>query len=531
MRLREHYDWVVLGDHPGALLSASLAARLGLSVLVLPLSPSLGLTLSKSGQYLDPESNLMMGLGSGEKVNGLLWDCLHKLGILPFEEQLILDKETMPQVVTPSSRLVFGQGETLQAELVREFGKDSARALGLVPAVKYAGPEYLGYWAGLPKRLTLTSNSASKSRDGSSLNDIRKKLSRNPHFGDGPTRTWVSSKKTVSDLARELGRSELTEVCSGIWYSVTGGAQEDPTLPDMLHVLSQAHATATFKGGMTAYREFLTNLARRLGVQVPLKSDCRRIFIENGRFVGVQISSRGNMIGASAGILGCSIKKALPRTTFSGRNWFHRFKKPPQPMGWKFTIALTVHAEAIPPGMRTRLIWKEKNAPALELEYVHPSDFGVKAPEQRIVFLRTVLPFTEESLTPHYQQLIAGRMMRQLTEVMPFVDFHVVRIFPDFRTRQIQAPTEAVTAQAALTSPVVAQSELSEIYGFATTELIPDNLRVYGDQGIGCRSGVEGLFVGSDEAYPELGSLGGTVAALESIALIAHRSGLAGPFV
>jgi phytoene dehydrogenase-like protein len=32
------FDWIVIGDDPGALLSGAMAARLGLSVLILPQS-------------------------------------------------------------------------------------------------------------------------------------------------------------------------------------------------------------------------------------------------------------------------------------------------------------------------------------------------------------------------------------------------------------------------------------------------------------------------------------------------------------
>src|SRR4051812_26983480 len=107
MKLRDNYDWIVLGDHPGALLSASLAAKLGLSVLVLPLSPGLGLTISRSGQYLDPESNYLMAVAKGDKHNGLLSECLARVGILPFEAEMILTKTAVPQVLTPHSRVVL----------------------------------------------------------------------------------------------------------------------------------------------------------------------------------------------------------------------------------------------------------------------------------------------------------------------------------------------------------------------------------------------------------------------------------------
>ena len=69
MRLRDQYDWIVLGDDPGALLSASLVAKLGLSVLVLPLFPvsTLKVTFGDKSveEVLDFETNYVLGLGEG----------------------------------------------------------------------------------------------------------------------------------------------------------------------------------------------------------------------------------------------------------------------------------------------------------------------------------------------------------------------------------------------------------------------------------------------------------------------------------
>ena len=58
MKLRSSYDWVVLGDDPGALLSAGLASRLGLSVLVVDSPRDRAKSkISKNDQLWDPEMN------------------------------------------------------------------------------------------------------------------------------------------------------------------------------------------------------------------------------------------------------------------------------------------------------------------------------------------------------------------------------------------------------------------------------------------------------------------------------------------
>ena len=73
MKLRDQYDWVVLGDSPAALVSASLAARLGLSVLVLPLGPKSAPTLLPDFTVFDPERNWIGGLSRSPDSRGWLF--------------------------------------------------------------------------------------------------------------------------------------------------------------------------------------------------------------------------------------------------------------------------------------------------------------------------------------------------------------------------------------------------------------------------------------------------------------------------
>jgi hypothetical protein len=260
------------------------------------------------------------------------------------------------------------------------------------------------------------------------------------------------------------------------------------------------------------------DLAKRLGVHVPAKTECRRIFIEKGRFAGVQITNRGSMISATAGILGCSLRYAQAKANYTGTTWFWKKKTPPQPKGWRFTLALTVHKEAIPPGMLSRWVWQEAGAPVLEVECVNPEDYQQTSSDQRILYIRTLMPYSAESLKPEFQRLVAARMFRQLMEVLPFIEFHLTRIYPDFRFGK-EDPRSQATLQ-----------ELHDLYGFKSVDLIPNNLLMFDGKGLGCLTGIDGLFTASEESYPSLGSLGGTVAAIQSVSWLAHRSGLFGPF-
>jgi phytoene dehydrogenase-like protein len=548
MRLREQYDWLVLGDHPGALLSASLAARLGLSVLVLPFGPAARLFVSASGQHFDPEPNLLIGLSPAARPSGvtagLLGACLKRLGVLASEEEFIQADDCFPHVVTPAARLMLAPDPArFASELKRELGKDSVDRLGLLTAIKSARPELERYWLDLPSRLTVdpsgkqgggggppagrTAGKPSRAQS-EKLAQVYRRLGAQVRSTQKSAQAWFVPEHHVSDLARLHPELDLEDVCRGLWQGVASSGIHDPELPSLLHALALANSAASFRGGMTAYREFMLRLARRAGADIPPKTDCRRIFVEGGRLIGIQVSNHGNMIGTPAGVLGCSLEYATGKVTSSGASLFKKMRPAPRPAGWRFSISLTVHQEAIPALTPSRVVWQEKDAPSILIEIVDPADYGHKEPDHRILFVRTIVPFTSESLSGAYQRMIAARLFRQLTELFPFLEFHVRRVFPDFRSSVshgfLRAPAELKAA------PRTERDEFAEAYPFATLADVPESLRCYSDSRMGSRSGVEGLFVASGESFPELGSLGPTVAAVEAVAWLAHRSGLSGPF-
>jgi hypothetical protein len=522
IRLRDHYDWAVLGDHPGALLSGCLAARLGLSVLIVPLFEGASSMVSHSEQVFDPESNFLLGLGRLDRASGLLGECLIRLGIQGAESDQVLLDGALPQVLTPEARVQFSSDEAAFAlEMDREFEKDNAARAGLIEALSVSSMDFAQFWLKLPERLTLVPSKTQKPGGpltGSthahplSLDEVRKRLTA-PGVA---ARNWFHSAHPVSWAAREMRRPDFRETGAGLWYGLAGTLSADPKMEELLALMGAGRTGATFRGGMTAYRELLLRMARRLGAHIPEKAECRRIFVEAGRFVGIQVASRGNMISVGGGVLGCALSQARDRFSISGKAWNKKLRNSPVPSGWKFSLSLTVHKEAVPPGATRRMIWQEPDSPVLEIELADPGEYGVRDSGSHLVFLRTILPFEQKSLELPYLRLMAARMLRKATELLPFLEFHVVRIFPDFRKED--AGPEG-------------QDELSEAYGFALPGLIPENLRAYATPGVGSFSGIDGLFVATGESFPELGSLGGTVAALESAAWLAHRSGLAGPFV
>lgn len=504
VRLRDRYDWIVLGNHPAALLSASLMASLNLSVLLVYDKQQPLLQVSSNGSYFDPEPNILVGINNGSKKEGFLLKHLRKLGVSFSEENWNLNYT--PQIVTPETRLAFTRDESLQVEFEREFGASFTQRLGLLRAIHLTAQDYPRLWSKLLQQF-----SVGKYFHLKNLHDhLAKKISSDQKI----VSAWSSQHIKVADLAITLGRSDIREIFEGLNYSITGQIQYNPNLIEILNNINLMYLAGQYRGGLTQFRELLLKIAKKQGVHVLENSHLRRVFVENGQFSGIQIQNSGPIIQGKMGILGMSLDRIYPIIVHTGSKSFHSSswaKRVTDVQGWRMTIALTVHEEAIPPAMLSRVIWQEQNAPVLEIEVVHPKDYGFYDHAHRVIYLRTLLPYQKESLNSSYQRLMAGRMLKQVMSLIPFLEFHIVKIFPDFRLGTSLSPNFGF-----LPALQEDNTEFTQFYGFNDLSDIPDHLRVYGGEGIGFQSGIQGLFIGSDEAYPYLGNWGASVAALEA---------------
>ncbi len=550
MKLRDHYDWIVLGSHPGALYSASLAAKLGLSVLIVPYGLPSPSRRTEAGLLFDPEPNFLMGVSDDGLTPGWV---LQGLGFSDLPPEFLTYTRTqsrvLPQVLTPQARLVLETQESLPFELQRELGSTAAHQLGLISALKMSEQDLLSFWSHLPSQLFPQAptpagakpHAYSFSRD---LRETRKKLilkdklksksqsqveSRSQTKSRSTHQFWFAERETVGSLLERIGVGSFQEIASGLYSGLASSAQTDPLLFDLLILFHLSRTGAAFQGGLTAFRGFLIKRAIELGAHFNPESSCKRIFIENQHFKGVQMGGSGNMISGATGILGCPVSRVDPNLIQNSKPWYYFGQKKrdnsANPSGWRFTLALGVHQEAIPEKLQNRAFWQEKGAPLLEIEVAEPNSHENAQPGERVIFLRTLLPYEVESLDPDYQRRIAGRMFRKATELMPFLEYHVTQIYPDFRASSPAVRALLRTqAETGRTEGRPDGDEITRVYGFSSLDEIPDPLLCYSGQGIGPTTGVEKLYAASHESYPFLGDLGGIVAALQALSEATGRT-------
>lgn len=488
-RLKEDYDWIVVGDHPSALLCGGLVARLGLSVLFLDVDESVSIKTGSGGQIWDGESNYFLGLGKTEQTVGLLHRCLARMSWLPIEEAKVSDQSSSPQILTPTHRILTHQSlEQTYTEFLKRNQKrnrEMSKSTFLSGALKRASHQTHEEWTQIPDRLTFQRNKTEEEKKEKSK--------------------YLFPKKLITQKKRSLPRLEVTEeLLDGLTFGLHGRSYPI-TQFSFLESLVLGQTGAAIEGGAQGLRELLRRLAKRLGAHIPDEVKCRRIFVNGNRIQGVQISSGSRVIGCRGLGLGIGLDQAEKMT--DGLKW--RTQDRIEPVGWRFTLALNVRKEGLPPGCSRRMIWKESGAPAIEIEIAHPTEYGITDRDQIYIFARTIVPFKNETLELGYQKLLAARVFKQLTEIFPFLEYHLVNLYPDFRGG--------------------ADDEFKQVYGFESLKVIPEFLRVNHGVGMGSQLLAEGFFVNTSEAYPHYGFMGALKAAIESTAWIAHKNSLSGP--
>lgn len=466
MRLQSKYDWVVLGDHPAALLSGSLLTRLGYSVLFLQIFPSTQLTIHSDGRWVDPESSLLFGIADPDELEpGVSWLRRAIREAIGSEADLFADQEVVVQKLDPLSRhrWVAPQATSAGAQLWNRL----AERPWLTPKPKFVPP-------------------AARSSDLPSI-----------------AVSWTSAfHRTLGERLHASGEQ------SGFW-------------------LDQLSSIGRVSGGMRRLRDRLLEAARIAGAHEVKEGNCTGIAIQDGRWVGVQVSGRRETFAVQGGCAGVSLTHLVDTLPQAARA--KTADRSPRPSRWLFTVAFGVAEHGRPVGSGDFGYWLDPQSQIpVEWEWRRSSEVdsqwierGSSAPVSRspwALHLRAWLPFDAASVQVESLARTGLRLERLAREIFPFLDEHIQWKFPD---------------------PLV-PAELSQVYGFISEELIPENLRLYAqvgttrtewvpwkDQSLGYSSGIQGLFVASQESSPPMGPVGPFVAALTSVLEFSKMSGLA----
>jgi len=202
--------------------------------------------------------------------------------------------------------------------------------------------------------------------------------------------------------------------------------------------------------------------AESAGVTVLKTSSLSRVFLEKQHLVGIQVEGDGKMVSTRKLLVSSDLSSLAAQIHQTASSTSGKKKQLPLPLGWKFSIGLSVREDAIPAGAPQSFLLASANAPTIEVEWSSPAVYGLSDSGQRIIFLRTALPLQQQTLDREYQRKIAQRLLAALARVFPFLEYNLIRMLPDVRDHE-QAE----------------QLDLPEAYPFQDVSRIPYELLIW----------------------------------------------------
>lgn len=525
IRLREAYDWIAVGDDLGSLVGALMVSRLGQSVLVVPLLEEKSSFKSHSGQIWDPNPNWVPGVSNltrdPETTLGVLGrrdtDSL-LLGAILKQSELSrefwsgwMPERSDPWMLTPELRVhLTREDAALAVEATRE---------GLSPEwpvwAEEASRLARTLWAGYPSSLELKP----KQTEFRGFKFPFRKMAHSL----APEWKEVQSGSLDEEVRTKFSLSTST-LSSAIWHWVSERPEENPEFTEFMHSFGLSRTGLSYRGGYEQLKQNLMRELTRMGAHVSPQTPCRRIFLEDGKFAGVQLSQVAQMIGAQAGTVMTPLSRIQEMIVQSGSSQVS-FRKPADPIGMRLCFSFCVKKNAVPDLVTQKgglLLWKERGAPPVRIEAVDPADYRVNEPEYRYLFVsvpylwadhsaagRTKTAFPLSPLPFEEIRVFSARLFQLLSNIFPGFEANCVRAYPDVR---------------------MGVDELKSLYSYSKLEEVPENLRIYSDEDLGSRTDATGLFLVSRESFPKFGAMGPVVAAFEAATVTAQRAGQSGIF-
>lgn len=506
MKLKDRYDCVVLGDHPGAILCGLMASRLGLTALLIPHCGSHGLFYSQDRRaVIDPESSFLLGLGRAGTHAGLWHEILRKMESPALQPLLELSQGSFGGWLDQHYFRVnpWLEGWSHECEW-NGLGKNSVLH-GLDELLKKHSELFVSFWDKYPASLR-TQEKRSRFRFpllARGTHDIRSKLFDQEETGKQST--LLTSKKTLNLKVDRLDR-ESKRLAEFLWSGWVEDRAPIRDLFDLLHLLSVGQLGAMIPGGAFELRTLLMKAAQESGVHILDRTISLDVRAHQEGVSHLFLGEEKKQVDMGCLVLGCSSDQlknlAQKKIDFEGLC---------RPAGWIFTMMLRLSNFEWNHEEPSRFVIQETGSPRLFLETKKASDYSLEGdPQDQLIFIRTLLPFSEESILPEFQRMVAQRMLNACFSYFPRFSSYPHSIFPSLEKNEKEG--------------------FSKVFGFPSLEYIPENLRVYSEMGYGPEFGVRGAFVVSGESYPQLGSLGPAVAAVEAVHWLATQSGVAGVF-
>lgn len=409
-----HYDVIVAGLGPGALLAGALLAKRGLRVLALDQSPPEAV---RQGPWAFPSHDHLL---SGFDDPLLLASALDELTVHPGRRRAI--RRSGIQVLLPRLRAeIAPEPQELEREVVRELGEESEAVLHLMDALREEAGRLALAWQ--QRRSTLPSPSL--------FQRVGRRFGRERALFDG-------GLGTLGQLLDQSGLSPHARVFITAPLTAFGHVVDPENLPVPVaaHLLLSARAGAyRAQGTREPLKDLLLHRLMELHGERSESDHIAEIHFSWGKATEVVLAGHDRAYECDHVLWGASYDALVETLPESLQGRYTSPMADLQPEYGRFCVHLAVHGRGIPEGMADHLVSVlDPEAPLLDGNLmqvsVSPSGDERWAPAaQRAMTLSTPVRLTDDADTPAAQAELAQRLLAHLRTFAPFVDDHLVGVW------------------------------------------------------------------------------------------------------
>lgn len=196
------------------------------------------------------------------------------------------------------------------------------------------------------------------------------------------------------------------------------------------------HGYHYYLDGFEKLKQTLLDAYLKFGGEFKVRTKANSLVVQNGKATGVLLSSFEGVVKAKNIIIGDQherLYKTFPadfRDPFVTRD-FRRLDA----SHWRLGIQFVINKSGIPQGMAQNLACVSDFDLPLENEnFISIQVLPHEQQDKVTLHLRVLVPCRQEYRDGHFLRMLAGRVLRRTEEVMPFLEMHIHKTIPEFRS-------------------------------------------------------------------------------------------------
>jgi phytoene dehydrogenase-like protein len=419
------YDAVLVGQGLGPAVAAALLAKSGKRVFLVEDGARSEWSTDSIAAPLDG-AEVLMGLQEGFAFKKIL----DLLGVGDEIFEMVESADELAQIVHPRFRVsIDRQPEKLRNELLKEFStNESEQLLGYLMSLQSVGNSLSRYIADV-----LGAAQVSRGKDS----EQRKEYGRILKKFSAVMRQSAGYNYSSQQGSTALSIDELL---------VPIVAFNSYASPHNLNVEQCVRACSLAFGGLWRAKNGICDLILRLekiiqdhGGVVKKQASVESFVVDKGQIKGVLLNSYEGVVYAPYVVLGARHMEIYTTigSDHQDRNLKYDLSRV-EASHWRYSMRLYVNKDGLPESFGSNVVFiTDPTLPLEEENYIMVRTLNHETEPDRVSLLVTVLvPYTSARLDYKHLRRLSGRVLRRLESFVPFIDFNIISMTPDFRKNE-----------------------------------------------------------------------------------------------